>query len=571
MELETNNNKSSNHQQDQAMPDFHSQTRPPDELHAQTAQHRVLSFTIACHPDPTRIGERAFLYQLSEGKAEAVSRNQPDFRNPTTGQTRALDCATISRRPVLFEHMDDGILVSTGLGNSKIRIDGKQVATESLVTFDKIEKGVVLEINRSVVLILQPSLTDRSDGADFGLKGHSPAICHIRDDIQRVADLEMPILIRGESGTGKELVARAIHERGSRVKNPLVCLNLAALPGTIASAELFGVRRGAYTGASESRQGFFRAADRGILFLDEIGEAPLEVQAMLLRVLETGDIFPVGYTQPVRVDVRVLAATDADLEAQCEQGLFKAPLLHRLSSYEIWLPPLRQRRQDIPQLFIYFATEALSELNENLADKSTHSEQPWITAQLAAQLMMFHWPGNVRQLRNIARQLVFGSRKQTRLKLPPRFEQLFHQEHRTETLPPPPLEPKPQFAVPIESTPKMHRKPASITYEELHQALHACDWKPADAARSLGISRSSVYALMQRYPNIKIAESLTHDQINGALEASDGDIDAAARYLQVSSAGMRRRICKLEIDPLNFSAEGGSPTGFHVNTEHQEG
>ncbi|CAM2010443.1 sigma 54-interacting transcriptional regulator [Acanthopleuribacter pedis] len=555
MEPETNNTNAPKNNQDQAMPDFHSQTRPPDELHAQTAQLRVLSFTIACHPDPTRIGERAVLHQLNEGKAEAVSRNQPDFHSPVTGVSRALDCATISRRPVLLEHMDDGVLISTGMGNSKIRIDGRPVTTESLISFDKIEQGVVLEINRSVVLVLQPSLGERSDGADFGLKGHSPAICHIRDDIQRVADLEMPLLIRGESGTGKELVARAIHERGSRMKNPLVSLNLAALPATIAAAELFGVRRGAYTGASESRQGFFRAADRGILFLDEIGEAPLEVQAMLLRVLETGDIFPVGFTQPVRVDVRVLAATDADLEAQCEQGRFKAPLLHRLSSYEIWLPPLRRRRQDIPELFIHFATEALTELDEHLADKSAHSEHPWLTAQLATQLIMFHWPGNVRQLRNIARQLVFGSRKQNRLKLPPRFEQLFQNDAQQPTMEPPPLESKPQVSVAKPATPKMHRKPASITYEELHQALHACDWKPADAARHLGISRSSVYALMQRYPNIKIAESLTQEQIQTALEASDGDIDAAARYLQVSSAGMRRRIVKLDIDPQVYASE----------------
>ena len=194
--------------------------------------------------------------------------------------------------------------------------------------------------------------------------GESAALRQVRAHVERIADLPVPVLVRGETGTGKELVARAVHLRSPRRDGPFVSVNLGAIPRDLAAAELFGAVRGAYTGAAQDRPGFFRAARGGTLFLDEVGEAPPEVQAMLLRVLESGEMYPVGGQAPVATDVRLIAATDADLEERIRDGRFKAPLLHRLAGYEIRLPPLRERREDIGPLFVHFAREELERIGE---------------------------------------------------------------------------------------------------------------------------------------------------------------------------------------------------------------
>ncbi|WNZ66047.1 sigma-54 factor interaction domain-containing protein [Myxococcus sp. MxC21-1] len=199
---------------------------------------------------------------------------------------------------------------------------------------------------------------------DLGIVGHGEGIHRVREDIIRVADLAVPVLIRGETGTGKELVARAIHASGPRRAGPFVSVNLGALAKELVAAELFGAQRGAYTGASRDREGYFRAAEGGTLFLDEVGEAPPEVQAALLRVLETGEIYPVGGHTPVPVDVRLVSATDAHLEARIQERTFKAPLLHRLAGFEILVPPLRERREDVGLLFLHFARQELEAMGE---------------------------------------------------------------------------------------------------------------------------------------------------------------------------------------------------------------
>ncbi|HEU4537176.1 MAG TPA: sigma 54-interacting transcriptional regulator, partial [Polyangiaceae bacterium] len=182
---------------------------------------------------------------------------------------------------------------------------------------------------------------------------------------------------------------------------------MGAVPKELAAAELFGAARGAYTGSTHDREGLFRSAQGGTLFLDEVGEAPPEVQVMLLRALETGEVHPVGAKAPVAVDVRLVAATDANLESQIRDGRFKEPLLHRLAGYEIRLPPLRERREDIGPLFYHFARGELEATGEarRLAPADPY-EAPWLPAPIAARLVRHPWPGNVRQLRNWARQIV---------------------------------------------------------------------------------------------------------------------------------------------------------------------
>src|SRR6185436_13729067 len=185
--------------------------------------------------------------------------------------------------------------------------------------------------------------------------------------------------LRGETGTGKELLARAIHQASSRRAAPYFALNMAAIPASLAAAELFGAAKGAFTGADRRRVGYFGRAQGGTLFLDEIGELPADLQPLLLRVLENGEIQPVGGEETLRVDVRILAATDANLESAIEEGRFRAPLFHRLSGYELRLPSLRERRDDIGRLFIHFLRQELAALGEadRLADPGPEG-RPWL-------------------------------------------------------------------------------------------------------------------------------------------------------------------------------------------------
>jgi transcriptional regulator with GAF, ATPase, and Fis domain len=190
---------------------------------------------------------------------------------------------------------------------------------------------------------------DRPEDAD-GIVGQSRALDAVLDRVRRVAATDMPVLINGETGTGKELVARAIHRRSRRAGRTFQPVNLAALPETLAAAELFGHERGAFTGADRLRVGRFEAADRGTLFLDEIGELRADLQVMLLRVLQEGDVERLGGGTTRHVDVRLIAATNRDLQREVQQARFREDLFYRLNVFPIHLPPLRERIEDIPVL-----------------------------------------------------------------------------------------------------------------------------------------------------------------------------------------------------------------------------
>jgi two-component system, NtrC family, nitrogen regulation response regulator GlnG len=345
-----------------------------------------------------------------------------------------------------------------------------------------------------------------------------------------VTDLNVPVLIRGETGSGKELIAQAIHRCSPRRQQAFVSVNLGAIPKELAAAELFGARKGAFTGSVRDQKGFFLAADGGTLFLDEVGEAPPEVQVLLLRVLETGELYPVGAHAPVKVDVRLIAATDARLEEQIQQGRFKAPLLHRLAGYDIRVPPLRERREDIGLLFHHFARQELEALGEvhRLEPKDPYAE-PWLPSGLASRLVRYGWPGNIRQLRNVTRQLVIGSRGQPQLRLDAQFEQELPDAAPT---PPPPPEVK-------------RRKPSDISKAELLAALRESDWDLKPAADRLGIPRPSIYDLIERHPNIRTVGKLSAEEITRCHEECQGDVDAMARRLEVSKKALLRRVKEL--------------------------
>jgi len=233
------------------------------------------------------------------------------------------------------------------------------------------------------------------------LVGKSPAILEIFKTIGRVAAREISVLITGDSGTGKELVARAIHTASKRAEQPFVAVNTAAIPRELLESELFGHERGAFTGAVAARKGRFREASGGTLFLDEIGDMPIDLQAKLLRVLQSGEVTPVGGNQAITVDVRIVAATHRDLDFAVSEGSFREDLLYRLRVVPIQIPKLADRGEDIQILAEHFVARYAEELSDG---------NPFLTKEAVEFLSRYEWPGNVRELENaIKRALVLTS------------------------------------------------------------------------------------------------------------------------------------------------------------------
>jgi two-component system nitrogen regulation response regulator GlnG len=226
--------------------------------------------------------------------------------------------------------------------------------------------------------------------------GHAPAMQEVFRAIGRLSRSSMTVLITGESGTGKELVARALHRHSPRASKAFIALNTSAFTADLLESELFGHEKGSFTGADQLRRGRFEQADGGTLFLDEIGDMSPQLQTRLLRVLAEGEFYRVGGQVPVRVDVRVIAATHQDLEERVKQNMFREDLLHRLNVIRIEVPPLRSRREDIPELLVHYLSAAATELGV---------EPKTLTPEAAAALSNFEWPGNVRQLVNACRRL----------------------------------------------------------------------------------------------------------------------------------------------------------------------
>jgi two-component system response regulator HydG len=270
-------------------------------------------------------------------------------------------------------------------------------------------KEVLLQVERALQdrrlrdenRALRQALRERSGPPS--LVGQSPPMQRLYEMIARVASSQAPVLIRGESGTGKELVARAVHLEGPRRERPFVPVNCTTLPESLLESELFGHVRGAFTSASSARRGLFLEADGGTLFLDEIGDMAPELQARLLRVVEDGEVRPVGSDSPRRVDVRIIAATHQDLEQRVREGRFRPDLFYRLQVVQLVLPPLAARTADIPALVQHFLQRA--------RERNRTSPAREVTPELVSALARADWPGNVRQLENLMERLVVFARR----------------------------------------------------------------------------------------------------------------------------------------------------------------
>ena len=274
--------------------------------------------------------------------------------------------------------------------------------------YDYIEKPIDLDLLRAVVKRATEKvqlsrdnrrLQDRLEekfGFD-GVIGESPKMLRMMDKAYRAAISDVPVLLRGESGVGKELLAAAIHTSSARKTMPFLPVNCAGLSDTLLESELFGHVKGAFTGAMSDRKGFFAAADGGTLLLDEIGDMPLNMQAKLLRVLEDQIVIPVGNTSGYQVDIRIISATNQDLEAKVEDKTFRQDLYYRIRGVEIEIPPLRERREDIPLILKHFLTEFSKSEERAVRD---------FTPSALRLLKNYDWPGNVRELRNCVKAMV---------------------------------------------------------------------------------------------------------------------------------------------------------------------
>ncbi|CUT07148.1 DNA-binding transcriptional response regulator, NtrC family, contains REC, AAA-type ATPase, and a Fis-type DNA-binding domains [Candidatus Kryptonium thompsonii] len=231
----------------------------------------------------------------------------------------------------------------------------------------------------------------------YGIYGESQAVREIIAVIKQVAPTDITVLITGESGVGKELVARAIHGESRRADGPFVIVNSGAIPEGILESELFGHEKGAFTGAIETRKGYFEMADGGTIFLDEIGDMPIATQVKILRVIETGEFMRVGSSQLRKVDVRVIAATNKNLDEEVKRGNFREDLYYRLRTVNIYIPPLRERREDIPVLFEKFVAQFCERNKVAFAG---------ITDDAMQILISYHWPGNVRELKNFVESIL---------------------------------------------------------------------------------------------------------------------------------------------------------------------
>ena len=302
--------------------------------------------------------------------------------------------------------------------------------------------------------------------------GHSDAISYVFFRVEQVAPQDVTVLLLGETGTGKGLIARAIHSRSVRKDRPMITVNCTSLPANLIESELFGREKGAFTGAHVRQMGRFELADGGTIFLDEIGEMPLELQCKLLRVIQDGEFERLGSPRTIKVNVRIIAASNRNLEEEIRAGRFRQDLFYRLNVFPITIPPLRQRKEDILPLVNYF----IAKYNKKIGKKIASVSQATLDA-----LQAYHWPGNVRELENVIERAIITSQGSA-LQVLDRFDTF------------------PQAAEPV--GPEDVKALADLEHDHIHQVLQVTGWRiegPKGAAVLLGLNPSTLRARMRKY------------------------------------------------------------------------
>lgn len=487
-------------------------TLPEVSMPRRTGSGRALALTLLYHPDAARIGETAVLPR-GDG-ACLLSRLQPVFFQPRgEGQGKPLDDPYLSRSPVEIFPADSSLVLRPPPSGGSLKVNGRIERDELQIPPGLLDAGVVITLAQRVVLLLHREHVEAPAADDCGLVGEHDSLQRVRQLIGRVAESADNVLLLGESGTGKELVAGAIHRRSGRER--LVTVNMAAVPTDLAAAELFGVRRGAFTGAETDRPGFFREADGGTLFLDEIGATGAGIQAQLLRALQQGEVqSPGGGT--TSVDVRVIAATDADPGTG-----FSTALRHRLGGFEIHLPSLRRRRSDIGRLLVHFMPHSLLEAVAGEAREVSR------LADLVTRMALYDWPGNVRELANYCRQVEIAS--VDGLQVPDNVNRVLS-------------EPPGLFAGPADRT-------GPPSDDQVREAMSAARWEISRAARELSISRQALYRRLESIPELRAAGDIPGSEVEAAFIECKGDVGEAAMRLKVSQAALKRRWRAMDLMP----------------------
>jgi len=319
----------------------------------------------------------------------------------------------------------------------------------------------------------------------------SRAMSQVIEQIHKIRSSDVTVLITGESGTGKELVARAVHATSSRRYNMFLPFNCSAAPRDMIESQLFGFRKGAFTGAVENSEGIIRGAERGTLLLDEIGDLPLELQPKLLRFLQEGEIHPIGESQPRRVDVRVIAATNVDLERAVAAGKFREDLFHRFNVIRIYVPPLRQRREEIPALINYY-------LNQYQQDSAKAEIK--LAEETVDLMVVYDWPGNVRQLCNEMRRIVAYTESGSIVTPDSLSPEILRAGGVVAQIPAPTQKRASEPALSLATTEDTTLAEAVEELERrmIQEALRRSSGNIARAAKALGLSRKGLYLKMDR-------------------------------------------------------------------------
>jgi len=429
---------------------------------------RRLKFAVSCHN-----GAAAVLARIDDLRPDVVL---VDLQMPKINGLEVL-------RAIREVDPDCAVILMTGHASVDTAIEAVKLGALDYLTkpldFDRlrdllltVQKGIE---RRETLLEIDADVARRFEF--FGTIGRSAAMQELFDSIRRLAPHVRTVLISGETGTGKELVARAFQQVGPRRQNRFITVNCSAVVDTLFESELFGHQRGSFTGATETKVGVFEHADGGTLFLDEVGELPLSVQPKLLRAVEYGEVQRVGSLETKHVDVRVIAATNRDLRAGSGAGQFRSDLYFRLSILEIHLPPLRDRREDIPLLTAAFVRECASRLHRPLTGVTTAAERALQESQ---------WPGNIRELKNVieracllAEAKILGEREirqAMRVAAPASGE---------------------APAVSLESA-AVNNSLSSAQRGQIDRVLKQAGGNKTEAARLLGISRRSLYRWLDR-------------------------------------------------------------------------
>jgi two-component system nitrogen regulation response regulator GlnG len=498
--------------------------QPLDSLRGGTTELPLIpAFTIAWHPDSSRVGQIAPLTRLLECDEAPLRRDEPIFFKAGSSIGSPVESRFMSRAPVLLvASTGRGLELRRGSADSDVEVDGTRLAAPRVLADGDLVRGVVVTVARRVAFVLHAVRFPIARSPDLGLLGTSDAIEDARRLILRVASRRSPVLIRGQSGTGKELVARAIHAQGGRTAGRLVDVNMGLLRPERAAAELFGYERGAFTGASEAHAGAFRQAHGGTLFLDEIGFTALEVQQALLRAWQDHRVQALGASTARPVDVRVICATDANLEDLRDSGRMLESFYNRLNAaFTIRLPPLRERREDVGMLLARFLEGART------GGRGGRLDGGQLKAPTVARLIMSPLDGNVRMLEGLAETLAIREEADPDVVLRDYLAQARG----------------PEGSVGVEGAPV---RAVELSKERLLAALERCGWNQAAAARSLKVSRQALGRRLDTEPDIRRVIEIPIPELLRDHEECGRDLEALSRRLGLPPALLRRRLPQVD-------------------------